>query len=48
MWKEARIGVDALCRGDRKQPIRIDVYDYSKKGIFWPWDRVKRPWPISW
>eukprot|EP00588_Corethron_pennatum_P000929 CAMPEP_0194286026 /NCGR_PEP_ID=MMETSP0169-20130528/31651_1 /TAXON_ID=218684 /ORGANISM="Corethron pennatum, Strain L29A3" /LENGTH=237 /DNA_ID=CAMNT_0039032327 /DNA_START=19 /DNA_END=728 /DNA_ORIENTATION=- len=33
-WKEARISVDALCRGDRKQPIRIGVYDYSKKGKF--------------
>jgi len=34
VWKEARINVDALCRGDREKPIRIGVYDYSKKGKF--------------
>mmetsp|Transcript_29284 Transcript_29284/g.67248 ORF Transcript_29284/g.67248 Transcript_29284/m.67248 type:complete len:372 (+) Transcript_29284:94-1209(+) len=35
-WDEALVSVDTICRGDLDRPIKISVFDYSKKGNYKP------------
>jgi len=34
VWKDARVSVDTLCRGDHAQPVKIAIFDYSKSGKY--------------
>jgi len=35
-WKAASVSIETLCGSDLDRPIKISVFDFSKKGIFTP------------